>query len=568
MGSLDDIRERRAAVTAQLCGPDGPFATTTETVLGEPMDVFAQRPGSIRELLAAAASHGDQEYAVFGPRRITFADHVATVGSVAAAMRDRHGIGPGDRVAMWGANSYEYLVAWFATVSLGAIFTALNGWWVGEEARHGLALSEPSLLIADRKRLDRLEGDDPGVPFVLVDPAAADDGTVGFGTLEAHAPGAPLPDTPIAEDDPALILFTSGTTGRPKGAVLTHRNIVALCQIQAVNGAVAAALQPPSTPSPHATCAYSASPMFHVSGLLNVGTGMVFVGGKVVWGTGRFDPAEVMATVERERCTSMSIFGTTAWRMLQHPDFGRWDLSSLSGMGGGGAPISPALQEQLRAAVPSVEGRVSIGYGLTESTSLATTATGAELGIDPNTVGVPLPLTQVEIRDPDGRALPDGDEGEICVRSPLVMLGYWRQPDATAEAIGPGRWLRTGDIGFLRDGYLYLGSRRRDLILRGAENIYPVEIENVLEGHPDVAEAAVLGVDHEELGQEVKAIVVPRTGRVLDPADLAAFVAQHLAYFKVPAHWELRDEPLPRNASGKILKHVLETGDASSFVED
>jgi long-chain acyl-CoA synthetase len=566
MGSLDDIRARRAAATDQLCGPGGPFATTTETVLGEPMEVFAQRPGSIRDLLAAAAVHGDKEYAVFGSRRITFREHIATVGSVAAALRDRHGIRPGDRVAMWGANSYEYLVAWFATASLGAIFTALNGWWVGDEARYGLARAEPSLLVADRKRLDRLDGEDPGVPVVLVDPA---DGELeGFAALEAYAPGAPLPDTPIAEDDPALILFTSGTTGRPKGAVLTHRNIVALCQVQAVNGAVAAMLQPQSQPSPYETCAYSGSPMFHVSGLLNVATGMVFVGGKVVWGTGRFDPAEVMAAVERERCTSMSIFGTTAWRMLQHPDFGRWDLSSISGMGGGGAPISPALQEQLRAAVPSVEGRVSIGYGLTESTSLATTATGAELAIDPNTMGVPLPLTQVEIRDADGRTLADGEEGEICVRSPLVMLGYWRQPEATAETIGPGRWLRTGDIGYLRDGYLYLGSRRRDLILRGAENIYPAEIENVLEAHPDVAEAAVLGVDHEELGQEVKAIVVPRNGRELDPADLAAFVAQHLAYFKVPAHWELRHEPLPRNASGKILKHVLETGDASTFVED
>jgi acyl-CoA synthetase (AMP-forming)/AMP-acid ligase II len=211
---------------------------------------------------------------------------------------------------------------------------------------------------------------------------------------------------------------------------------------------------------------------------------------------------------------------------------------------------------------------MGLGYGLTESTALATLNAGAELEAFPESVGRPLPTVQVEIRDPDGRPLPEGREGEVHIRGPLVMKEYWRNPQATAQAILPGRWLRTGDIGWMKDGRLTIESRKRDLILRGGENVYPAEIEMCLEAHPDVREAAVVGVDHPELGQEVKAIVVPAPGRRPDPEELARFVAGRLAYYKVPSRWELRDELLPRNATGKILKHVL-TGDAAnSFVDE
>jgi acyl-CoA synthetase (AMP-forming)/AMP-acid ligase II len=209
-----------------------------------------------------------------------------------------------------------------------------------------------------------------------------------------------------------------------------------------------------------------------------------------------------------------------------------------------------------------------LGYGLTECTALATLIFGEELEARPTSVGRPLPTVEIEIRDEQGKPLPEGCEGEILIRSPLVMLEYWRRPEDTAECLLAGGWLNTGDWGRMEEGFLYMNSRKRDLILRGAENVYPVEIEHRLEAHPDVREAAVVGVNHPELGQEVKAVVVPEEGVTLDPEALSQWVAETLAYFKVPAHWEFRQEPLPRNAASKVMKHVLLGEAQNPFIEE
>ncbi len=222
----------------------------------------------------------------------------------------------------------------------------------------------------------------------------------------------------------------------------------------------------------------------------------------------------------------------------------------------------------MREVFPNARSQMGLGYGLTEATGMATINFGQDLLDHPDSVGCPLPTVALEIRDAAGRALPEGSEGEIFTRSPLVMREYWRRPDASRESLRPGGWLRTGDVGRLEGGLLYINSRKRDLILRGAENIYPAEIEHRLEAHVGVREAAVVGVAHEELGQEVKAIVVPRDGVRLDSEELARWVADALAYFKVPAHWELREEPLPRNASGKVMKHVLTGREENRFIEE
>jgi acyl-CoA synthetase (AMP-forming)/AMP-acid ligase II len=250
-------------------------------------------------------------------------------------------------------------------------------------------------------------------------------------------------------------------------------------------------------------------------------------------------------------------------RVLDHPDVARRDLSSLYMVGGGGSPIAPELQAETRAKMPTIRSTLGVGYGLTEGCAFTTINAASELTSFPDSVGRPLPLVDVQIRDEAGQPLPDGEQGEVTVRGPLVMKGYFRDPEATAASLGPGRWLRTGDIGHMEGGRLYLSARRRDLILRGGENVYPAEVELRLEAHEGVHEVAVVGVDHAELGQEVAAIVVPREGAHLDPAELTRFVSQTLAYYKVPAHWEIRTEPLPRNATGKVLKHVL-TGEAES----
>jgi long-chain acyl-CoA synthetase len=388
------------------------------------------------------------------------------------------------------------------------------------------------------------------------------------------APAAALPDPPIDEDDPAVILYTSGTTGRPKGAVQTHRNVLALVMVSLLNAERGRRLAPPPPGGfPERAKPYVTYPMFHVSGLHNTAVVGLAQGSTVVYHVGRFDPAAVLRGIEAERCTAFSVVATTAWRIVNHPDVATRDLSTVIQTGGGAAPISGALQQRLREVFPNAAARMGIGYGSTETTSLATTAGAADLLANPDSVGRPIPTTQVEIRDPEGKPVPEGVEGEIHVRSPLVMLEYWRNPKATREAIGPGRWLRTGDIGHLVGDQLVLSSRRKDLILRGAENVYPAEIENVLEAHPLVREAVVVGVAHEELGQEVKAIVVPehvgeRPDAGLDVEALRAYVAERLAYFKVPSVWEVRTRPLPRNATGKVLRDVVVGAADNAFVEE
>lgn len=556
MPTLDEIE-------ARLTGPGGPFEIAQEDVLGERMPVFRSRKRSLRELLAASAAHGDKEYIVHGERRITYAQHLSLVGSTARALREQYGIRRGDRVAILAENWPEWIIGYWATVSLGAVVAALNGWWTRDEIQFGVELAEPKLLLGDRRRLARAEGLDLGVPILEIETDAE--------KLLGYAPGAPLPDDPIAEDDPAVILFTSGTTGRPKGAVSSHRSICGFVQATtaaAVRGMLWAATQgAEAEPNPPPTCALLTVPLFHLSGLYAGATLMLASGAKTVWRSGRFDPLDVLRLIEQERVTGWSGLGSMAPRVLNHPEIERFDLSSLRNLGSGGAPTSPSLLERMKQVAPNGARARGLGYGLSESVATIAQISGDELEERPTSVGRITPTAAVEIRAPDGRALPAGEEGEVHVRSAYTMLEYWRSPEATAKTLLPGRWLATGDIGRLEGGYLYINSRARDLILRAAENIYPAEVEHRLDAHPDVDEVAVVGVDHPELGQEVKAIVVLRPGAARDPEALAAWCAEKLAAFKVPAHWEFRDKPLPRNATGKVLKNVLLGEAENAFLE-
>jgi acyl-CoA synthetase (AMP-forming)/AMP-acid ligase II len=551
-------------INARLTGPGGLFEIVEEDVLGERLPVFKNRRRSLREILAASAAHGDREYIVHGDRRLGYAEHLRLVGSTARALRELYGVRPGDRVAILAENQPEWIAAFWASVSLGASVAALNGWWTADEIAYGVEVSEPKLLIGDRKRLARVADRDLGAPVLEIES--------GFEKLARFAPDAPLPDDPIGEDDPAVILFTSGTTGRPKGAVNTHRGICGFVQTTMLNGLRlamwAAERGVPPEANPPAIASLVTAPLFHMSGLHAGAILMLAIGGKTVWRSGRFDPEDVLRLIERERITSWAGLGAMAPRVLHHPRVGDYDLSSLRNLGSGGAPTSPSLLERIKQVAPTGARARGLGYGLSESVATIAMIGGDELDERPTSVGRIQPTFQVEIRDEHGNAVPERREGEIHARSPYTMLGYWRNDEATRKAIRPGRWLATGDIGRIEDGYLYINSRARDLILRGAENVYPVEIEHRLEAHPGIAEAAVVGVDHPELGQEVKAIVVPRRGARLDPVELARFVGETLAPFKVPAHWQVREEPLPRNAAGKVLKNVLTGEVLNAFVEE
>jgi long-chain acyl-CoA synthetase len=553
---------RLAGIEQMLLAPGAPFETEEAIVLGERMRVFKQRARSLRELVENSRAFGDADYLVFRDgereRRISFRTHARLVSATAAALRERHGVGPGDRVAILAANCPEWIIAFFATVSLGAIAVSLNAWWTGPEIRFALDHSAPKMLVVDAKRFARLEGDVRGVQAVVVED--------GFAELTRSTGEVTLPDIPIAEDDPAAIVYTSGTTGRPKGAVHSHRNVIALFGNNSFHGARLAALYPPPADSPN--CVLVTSPLFHVSGLHSVAIPCLARGVRTVWPVGRFDARSTLSLIERERITAWSFTQTTLHRVVHHPEVFSFDRSSLRQLGGGGSPIPPDLQARAREVFPGVANTLGVGYGLTECTALATLNPGDELRAHPDSAGRPLPTVDVEIRGEHGRAVAEGVEGEVHVRGPLVMLEYWQDPSATSEVILPGRWLRTGDIGRVQDGRLYLASRKRDLILRGGENVYPAEIEQRLEQHPDVAEVAVIGVEHPEFGQEVKAIVVAAPGVRPDIDALARWVGDALAYFKVPTRWEVRGEPLPRNATGKVLKEVLRTSGESPMVPE
>jgi len=544
-------------VAAALMGPGAPFETTRELVTGIDYEVFKQRQRNLREAFAASVTtHGDAVHVTTDAGDFTFTDVARDVASMAAALRERYSVGPGDRVAIASANGYEYLVTFWATVSLGAVLVALNGWWTEPEMRYGIGLTEPTVLFGDERRLDRLG---------VVDGLATVGFEENFKELLAHDASAALPDTPIAEDDPFVVLFTSGTTGRPKGATLSHRNNLHWAQSVMLHGAARIAVGD-ATAGSGRSVVISAAPMFHVGGLNCQLIPAMLTGGKIVYpAAGRWSEARHLELTQTHGATQWSLVPTQAWRLVDFPTLHDYDLSSLGTIGGGSAFWPPALIARLREELP--QASVSTGYGMTETNGGGTSHGGAGMLEYPDAVGAASPLGTVKTIGPAGETLPEGEVGEVCLRSACTFLGYWGNPEATALAIDRDGWYHTGDFGRIEHGLLFLDGRRRDLIIRGGENIYPREIEQRLVEHVDIEDAAVIGVPHKLLGAEVKAVVVVRAGATLDEDGVREWTGAALASFKVPTHIEFRDS-LPYNATGKVLKHLLEQGGTSDFVPD
>lgn len=380
-----------------------------------------------------------------------------------------------------------------------------------------------------------------------------------------HDQEAVLPSAPIAEDDPFILIFTSGTTGRPKAAVLSHRCVIGYLQLQSFIGARGLTMAGRSPGSPPVRLA--PFPLFHVSGLSATVSTMLGAG-ITVWPLGRFDPESVIELTRHERVTVWGGATTHMMRLMDSPAIETLDPKQIVQVSVGGSATTPALMRRTAERFPHLDNTMSSGYGSTETGGLATWAPNWMLQAAIDCVGPAMPTVDVRIVDETGAAVQDGVEGNVEVRCPIVMLGYWRNDAANKETLLPGLWVRTGDFGRWENGLLFLASRKRDLIIRGGENIYPFEIENRLDEHPDVLEAAVIGVEDTTLGQEVKAVVVVRQGSDLDADALRAFCAQTLASYKVPAQVEIRTTALPRNATGKIMKHALAEEAPAIFVEE
>ncbi|QIS05695.1 AMP-binding protein [Nocardia brasiliensis] len=543
-----DAQAFAAAAVARLTGPGGRFEMAVEPVLGAPTPVLRDRARSLAEVLAAATDWGAREYLVTEDRRISFAEHAAEVGALAAALRDRYGVGKGDRIGILGANTPEWVCAFWAAQQLAAIAVGYNAWWTPREIAYGVEHTAPAVLIVDAKRAALVAELDIRVPVLTMEH--------DLPALLAEFAGATPAPTAIDEDDPAVVLYTSGTSGRPKGAVHSHRNLVAVIDYHRFNDALAAEFAGAGERASGRRFLLT-SPLFHIASLHNLVVPRLVTGDTAVLYQGSFDADRVLRLIERERVTNWGAMPTMATRLLDR-DLSAYDLSSLVSFSLNSAPSSAALQHQLREQLPVARTALVTSYGLTESSTAATIATPAELAAFPDTVGRPVLGAEVRIRDGAGRPVPDGTEGEIWVRSPYVMLGYWNDEAATAAAITPDRWLRTGDIGVLAEGRLRLSGRRSDLILRGGENVYPVEIEQCLEEHPAVRECAVIGVPDPDLGQQVAAVVVLENPGAATEAELRAFTAERLAYYKVPARWRLTTTELPRNATGKVVRTGIE----------
>ena len=575
-----------AEVAGQLIGEGGQFEVVTTTEIdGRPMKVYKDRLPNLRFVSEVfGAAHGDKEFVVHGEERTTYAEFLGEVNALSAWLAGQ-GVGKGDRVAVLSQNNPQWCASFWATVDMGAILVGLNGWWNADEIVYGLNHSGARVLVADAKRFERLAPHLAEVPavehVVLIDAepsafASFTDGVDAPPTLHGYrdavrsgsAEGPGFPDTEIAESDPAVIFYTSGTTGRPKGAISTHGNMIANLQntvftltLSAMANSAAAGATAGGQPVSLLT-----SPLFHVSGChstLVVG----FMGGmKLVIPEGRFDPEKVFQLIEAEGVQIWATVPTMIWRATEHPARHDHDLSTITSVAFGGSPSADELQRRIRETFPNVRS-TSNAYGLTESSSVATILSGGSAVDKVDSVGRPMPVVDIAIADPTGTHLGPGQTGEVLIRGPIIMAGYWDNPEATANTIRDG-WLHTGDVGHLDDdGYLFITDRAKDMLIRGGENVYCVEIENRLVEHPEIADAAVVGVPHPELGEEVKAVLEVTDGATITDDEVRAWVAETLAAFKVPTYVERRHEKLPRNASGKLLKNVLRGEGHVSFAE-
>ncbi|MEV4126240.1 class I adenylate-forming enzyme family protein [Nocardia sp. NPDC049707] len=554
-----DPQALAAQAVGRLTGPDGPFEMTVEDVLGVPIPVVKDRVRSLREVLAASSALGDRDYLVTEDRRMSYDEHVAAVGALARALRDRYGVEKGDRIGILAANTPEWVVAFWAAQTLGAIAVGYNAWWMPREIAYGLEHTSPAVLIVDAKRASQVAALDIRVPVLTMEHDVP--------ALIAEFSDGELPHAPVDEDDPAVILYTSGTSGRPKGAVHSHRNLVAVIDYHRFNDALAAAFQGGADDgSPKGRRFLLTSPLFHIASLHNLVLPRMATGDTTVIYQGAFDADRILRLIERERITNWGAMPTMASRLLEK-DLTTYDLTSLTAFSLNSAPSSAALQQQLREQLPVAEAALVTSYGMTECGTAATIAAPAELAAFPDTVGRPVIGVELQIRDELGEPVGEGIEGEIWVRSPYVMLGYWADQAATAAAITSDRWLRTGDIGVLAQGRLRLSGRRSDLILRGGENVYPTEVEQCLDEHPAVRESAVVGLPDADLGQVVAALVVVDSPSATTEQELAEFAKQRIAYYKVPARWRITTTPLTRNATGKVVRAGITEALADSASE-
>ncbi|MDG1825206.1 MAG: class I adenylate-forming enzyme family protein [Henriciella sp.] len=559
-----------ADANAALAASDSPLKLADGTVGGVDMKIYPAAPPTIRMILELADQQWpDRDFIVYEGERVSYGAFTRAVEHFAGVLIETYGVKKGDRIAIIMRNYPQWPVPFFAALSIGAIATPMNSWWTGDELEYGLKDSGAKVAIVDghiheriREHMDKLpdlealiiarddnEHADPRVRSLesFIGPTSAWAGLAKIG----------LPPVDLGTDDDATIMYTSGTTGRPKGALATHRAIIANMLNSMTCQARMLLRRGEAIPDPSERelgCTLLAIPFFHATGAFAVLIPTMLRGDKIV-SMYKWDAGKALPIIEEEKVSGVGGVPAIAWQLLEHPDRDKYDLSSIKAVSYGGAPSAPELVATIKKRFP--DAAPGNGWGMTETCATATLNIGEDYVNRPDSAGAAPGAVELKIVDPDGNELPAGEVGELWCKGASNCKLYWNRPQATAETFVDG-WVVTGDLARLdEEGFLYLVDRAKDMLIRGGENIYCIEVESALFDHPAVMDAAVVGIEHKILGQEVGAVVQLKPGKTASQDELRAHVASQLAAFKVPVEIQFEDEPLPRNANGKILKPIL-----------
>ena len=560
-----------AQCNALMTSPGARFELEEKVINGVALRTYKNAPLTLRDCLLNSKNWDQREFLVFEDERVTFAAHYKAAAKLATRLRDEFGVKKGDRVAIVMRNYPQWAVGFWASLAIGAIATPLNSWWTGEELEYGLSDSGAKVAIVDSEKLERIREHLPKLTqlkHVLVARSGEDEADPRIVSLEkligpakswAALPEIATPDADVSPDDDATIMYTSGTTGKPKGALATHRGITSnvfnglACQARHfVRQGLPVPPRDPKVDPPRIPLL--AIPFFHATGAFSNLVPAIINADKIVT-MYKWDPLDALEIIQRERITTIGGVPAIAWQVLEHPERDKFDLSSIQFVAYGGAPSAPELVATIKRKFPN--GLASNGWGMTETCAASCVNFGKDYELRPDSCGAAAPAMDFKIVGSKGETLGPNEVGELWVKGPNNCKAYWNKPEATAKTFIDG-WVVTGDIGRIDDeGFVFMMDRAKDMLIRGGENIYCIEVESALYDHPAIMDAAIVGIPHKVLGEEVGAVVQVKPEMDATVDELRRFVASKIAAFKVPVEIQIQREPLPRNANGKIMKNEL-----------